>query len=86
MPLAARGRDALRTAYRVLPPWATEARRGPRGDSGEDDEGRGAHQEAALEGPPGELEDDPVYRRYPADWERFHTRYVTPDRFVRGLR
>ena len=33
-----------------------------------------------------ELEDDPVYRRHREDWERFHTRYVTPDRFVRGLR
>jgi Flp pilus assembly protein TadD len=33
-----------------------------------------------------ELEDDPVYRLHPGDWERYHTRYVTPDRFLRGLR
>ncbi len=32
------------------------------------------------------LEDDPVYRRHPGDWSDFHTRYVTPDRFLRGLR
>jgi tetratricopeptide (TPR) repeat protein len=33
-----------------------------------------------------ELENDPVYQRHRQDWERFHTRYVTPDRFTRGLR
>jgi len=33
-----------------------------------------------------ELEDDPVYQRHRADWQRYHTRYVTPDRFLRGLR
>jgi len=32
------------------------------------------------------LENDPVYRRHRADWERFHTRYVRPDRFLQGLR
>ncbi|HXH24435.1 MAG TPA: FG-GAP-like repeat-containing protein, partial [Vicinamibacterales bacterium] len=32
-----------------------------------------------------ELEDDPVYRRHRNDWERFHTRYMTPDGFVKGL-
>jgi tetratricopeptide (TPR) repeat protein len=32
------------------------------------------------------LEDDPVYQRHREDWERFHTRYVTPRAFVRGLR
>jgi Tfp pilus assembly protein PilF len=36
--------------------------------------------------PPGRLEDDPVYRRFPRDWDRFHTRYVTPRLFERGLR
>jgi Tfp pilus assembly protein PilF len=35
---------------------------------------------------PGRLEDDPVYRRFPQDWIRYHTRYVTPDEFARGLR
>ena len=34
----------------------------------------------------GRLEDDPVYRRYPQDWERYHTRYVTPSAFLRGVR
>jgi tetratricopeptide (TPR) repeat protein len=33
-----------------------------------------------------ELEDDPVYQRHRDDWERYHTRYVTPRRFVKGLR
>jgi tetratricopeptide (TPR) repeat protein len=33
-----------------------------------------------------ELEDDPVYQRHKADWERFHTRYVTPSSFLQGLR
>ena len=32
------------------------------------------------------LEHDPVYRRYPADWQHYHTRYVTPQPFVAGLR
>jgi Tfp pilus assembly protein PilF len=35
--------------------------------------------------PPTRLEDDPVYRRYPQDWETFHTRYVTPQVFRSGL-
>jgi tetratricopeptide (TPR) repeat protein len=33
----------------------------------------------------GRLEEDPVYRRYPRDWEIFHTRYVTPRAFRRAL-
>ena len=32
------------------------------------------------------LEDDPVYRRHADDWLNWHTRYVAPDRFLRGLR
>ena len=32
------------------------------------------------------LEDDPVYQRYPKDWERYHTRWVAPDQYLRGLR
>jgi tetratricopeptide (TPR) repeat protein len=31
------------------------------------------------------LEDDPVYQRHRDDWQRYHTRYVTPRRFLRGL-
>jgi tetratricopeptide (TPR) repeat protein len=34
----------------------------------------------------GDLEDDPVYQRHRADWEEYHTRWVTPTTFVRGLR
>jgi hypothetical protein len=33
-----------------------------------------------------ELEDDPVYQRHREDWQRYHTRYVTPGAFVSGLR
>jgi hypothetical protein len=33
-----------------------------------------------------ELEDDPVYQRHREDWQRFHTRYVTPRRFLDGLK
>jgi len=32
------------------------------------------------------LEDDPVYQRHRDDWQRYHTRYVTPQRFLRGLK
>ncbi len=32
-----------------------------------------------------ELEKDGVYQRYSADWETFHTRFVAPDDFLRGL-
>jgi hypothetical protein len=31
------------------------------------------------------LEGDPGYARHPEDWMMFHTRYVAPDDFVRGL-
>jgi len=33
-----------------------------------------------------ELEDDPVYQQHRDDWARFHTRYVSPDWFLKGLR
>jgi hypothetical protein len=32
------------------------------------------------------LEDDPIYRHHTGDWQTFHTRYVTPDRFLSGLK
>jgi tetratricopeptide (TPR) repeat protein len=32
------------------------------------------------------LENDPIYRRHPEDWSEYHTRFVTPRAFVRGLR
>ena len=31
------------------------------------------------------LEDDSVYRRFPEDWQAFHTRFVSPRRFLDGL-
>jgi hypothetical protein len=44
------------------------------------------HGMAGYDAPPGRLEDDPVYKRFPKDWEVFHTRHVTPDLHERGLR
>lgn len=35
---------------------------------------------------PGRLEDDPGYKRHAADWQTYHTRYVTPERFAQALR
>ncbi len=43
------------------------------------------HGMTAYDAPPGRLEDDPVYRRFPNDWKKYHTRYVTPVVFERGL-
>jgi hypothetical protein len=31
------------------------------------------------------LEQDPVYQRYPEDWQTYHTRFVSPRVFLRGL-
>jgi hypothetical protein len=36
--------------------------------------------------PPGRLEDEWVYRRNPEDWQKYHTRYVTPESFLNVLR
>jgi tetratricopeptide (TPR) repeat protein len=36
--------------------------------------------------PPGKLEDEFVYRRFPEDWQTYHTRYVAPDVFRNVLR
>jgi tetratricopeptide (TPR) repeat protein len=33
-----------------------------------------------------DLEDDPVYRRHPDDWQTYHTRFVAPRTFLGGLR
>lgn len=43
------------------------------------------HNMPGYDTPPGRLWDDPVYRRFPEDWLRFHTRYVAPDRFDQKL-
>jgi tetratricopeptide (TPR) repeat protein len=45
-----------------------------------------AHDRPDYSTPPGELENDPVYRRYPEDWRMYHTRYVTPRAFRGALR
>jgi hypothetical protein len=45
-----------------------------------------AHNLKNYNRPPGRLQNDPVYRRHREDWESYHTRYVTPDVFERGLR
>lgn len=38
------------------------------------------HASPRYDRPPGRLEDDPVFRTHPADFEVYHTRYVSPDR------
>ncbi|HKP13641.1 MAG TPA: FG-GAP-like repeat-containing protein [Blastocatellia bacterium] len=45
-----------------------------------------SHANADYTKPPGRLEDDPVYRRHAADWQNFHTRYVTPRDVETALR
>jgi tetratricopeptide (TPR) repeat protein len=45
-----------------------------------------AHNLGSYDRPPGRLEDDPVYQRFPMDWRVYHTRYVTPYLFEQGLR
>jgi hypothetical protein len=45
-----------------------------------------SHDAAQYDTRPGRLEDDPVYRRYPQDFERYHTRYVSPDGLRDALR
>jgi hypothetical protein len=38
-----------------------------------------SHQSPRYAPGTGRLEDDPVYRRHKSDFERYHTRYVSPD-------
>ena len=45
-----------------------------------------SHALKRYDRPPGRLEDDPVYQRFARDWQTYHTRYVTPEIFERGLR
>jgi hypothetical protein len=44
------------------------------------------HGKNLYDTPPGRLEDEAVYRRFPEDWQNFHTRYVTADTFQNALR
>jgi tetratricopeptide (TPR) repeat protein len=43
------------------------------------------HSERDYVTPPGRLEDEWTYRRHPEDWEKYHTRYVTPEVFNNAL-
>jgi tetratricopeptide (TPR) repeat protein len=45
-----------------------------------------SHDATSYDIPPGRLEDDPVYKKHADDWQTYHTRYVTPDLYERGLR
>src|SRR5262249_3780899 len=47
---------------------------------------RHGHPAYEAERPTVNIEDDPVYRAHPADWQRYHTRFVAPERFLNGLR
>jgi tetratricopeptide (TPR) repeat protein len=44
------------------------------------------HRSASYTQGTGRLEDDPVYQRHRADFERYHTRYVSPDAARDALR
>ena len=44
------------------------------------------HDEHEYTTPPGRLEDELVYKKYPNDWQTYQTRYVTPDEFLHSLR
>ena len=44
------------------------------------------HAQREYETPPGKLEDEVVYKRFPDDWQKYHTRYVAPDVFRNVLR
>jgi Tfp pilus assembly protein PilF len=45
-----------------------------------------AHAQPDYTQRPGHLEDDAVYRQHAPDWQRYHTRYITPQRFHEALR
>jgi len=44
------------------------------------------HAKQEYTTPPGRLEDEWVYKRFPEDWQKYHTRYVTPAVFGNALR
>lgn len=44
-----------------------------------------SHHHSSYDAPPGALEDDPVYRFHPDDWQQYHTRYITPRTFQDSL-
>ncbi len=45
-----------------------------------------SHGDATYDEPPGRLQADPVYKRHSSDWQEYHTRYVVPEGYSRGLR
>jgi hypothetical protein len=45
-----------------------------------------AHDLKGYSTPPGSLRDDSVYRRFPLDWQKYHTRFVTTDDYQHGVR
>ena len=47
---------------------------------------RHGHPNYEAAPPTPNIEDDPAYHAHPADWQRYHTRFVAPDRFLSGLR
>jgi Tfp pilus assembly protein PilF len=44
-----------------------------------------SHADTAYDKPPVPLTQDPVYRRFPKDWEQYHTRYVSVRPFKGAL-
>ncbi|HEV8369543.1 MAG TPA: FG-GAP-like repeat-containing protein [Pyrinomonadaceae bacterium] len=44
------------------------------------------HDKREYVTPPTTLEDEWVYKKYPDDWQKYHTRYITPQVFLRSLR
>jgi hypothetical protein len=44
------------------------------------------HPDYADSGARARLADDPVYRQHADDWRTFHTRFVSPDVYLDGLR
>jgi len=44
------------------------------------------HAQQEYETRPGKLEDEVVYKKFPEDWQKYHTRYVAPDVFRNVLR
>ena len=43
------------------------------------------HEKNEYITPPTKLEDEWVYKKYPGDWQTYHTRYITPEVFLRSL-
>ncbi|MCA9169406.1 MAG: VCBS repeat-containing protein [Planctomycetales bacterium] len=44
-----------------------------------------SHTRTDYDGPLIPLEQDPVFREHREDWQRYHTRYISPRQFQRGL-